>query len=116
MRKLFNIIFLLGILGTAFFYREQIKNVWAQSFAYYFPCKTPITYSIGTFDTRFGISKADFIKAVSDAEVIWEKPISKNLFAYASDGRLKINLIYDSRQQQTQVLKNMGLVVENNRA
>ena len=116
MNKILNIIFIVVVACFAFFYRVSIENTWVQSFAYYFPCKMPISYSIGSFDTRFGVSKEDFIKAISDAEKVWETPIHKNLFQYETDGRLKVNLVYDTRQESTVKLKNMGLVVQNSKA
>lgn len=99
-----------------FLYRDKLKNAWTQSFYRYFPCKQPIMYSLGQFDTKFGISKPDFIKALATAEAIWEKPIDKNLFEYSTGGDLKINLIYDIRQEATNKLKSMGLAVDNSRA
>jgi predicted Zn-dependent protease len=116
MNKFFSYIFLLVAVAAAFFYRDAIKNVVAQSINYYFPCKTTITYSIGTFDTEFGLSKTDFLSALSDAEAIWEKPIGKNLFQYKENGSMKVNLIYDTRQETTQQLNQMGIMVENNKA
>lgn len=115
-RKFLNIIFLVAVVIFGFVYRDTLKNTWTQSFYRYFPCQKPITYSIGTFDPKFGISKSDFIKALATAEAIWEKPIGKNLFEYSPDGDLKINLIYDIRQDATTKLKSMGLAVDNSRA
>lgn len=114
--KILKIIFLVAVVFVAFLYRDTLKNIWTQSVNNYFPCQQPITYSIGTFDTQFGISKEDFLKALASAEAIWEKSIGKNLFAYAPDGNLKINLIYDARQATTAQLKSMGLVVDNSMA
>ena len=71
------------------------------------PCAQPITYTIGEFDNRFGISREDFLSQVDAATKIWEKPIGADLFKYDPNGELKINLIYDSRQQTTQ--KNQQL-------
>ncbi len=116
MNRAFNIVFLAVVIAGGFYFREPIKNVWAQSFNHYFPCKRPITYSIATFDKKFGLSEADFRGALSDAEAIWEKTINKDLFKATENGSLKINLIYDERQETTLQLKNMGLVVENNKA
>ncbi len=116
MSKIFNAVFLVCILIAGFTYREKIQNVWMQSFAYYFPCKTTITYSLGQFDTKFGVSKADFLDALKTAEKIWESPINKDLFRYEDKGRLKINLVYDERQATTEQLKKMGVVVDNNKA
>ncbi len=114
--NLSNLIFITVVLGGGFFYRTQLENVWTQSFIHYFPCKQPIKYSIGEFDTRFGISKEELLKSLNSAEQIWEKPIAKDLFQYDEDGGLKINLIYDERQETTQILKNMGLVVQDTKA
>lgn len=81
------------------------------------PCARPITYSLGAFDERFGISRAYFLNALSEAEMIWEKPLGKDLFKYDSpDGRLKVNLIYDYRQQATSKLADLGIVVKDNKA
>lgn len=83
------------------------------------PCIEPATYTLGTFDTKFGISKEYFLDAIAEAEAIWEKPAGKNLFDYVPEGSprdLKVNLIYDYRQQATSKLSNIGIVVENNRA
>jgi len=84
------------------------------------PCSEPIPYKIGTFDTRFGISKDYFISALSDAEAVWEKPLGKNFFVYSpndtSPDAMKINLVYDSRQEATSELKSLGIVVQDNKA
>ncbi|MEK7148051.1 MAG: matrixin family metalloprotease [Patescibacteria group bacterium] len=76
------------------------------------PCSKPITYAIATFDRRFGISQKDFLSVLSEAKAIWERPLQdtnttspKELFAYNPEkSQLKINLIYDRRQQVTEVL------------
>ncbi|MEQ1500399.1 MAG: matrixin family metalloprotease [Parcubacteria group bacterium] len=113
--KIYNLIFIVVVVSTGIFYRQELENIWTQAFIHYFPCRQPIKYSIGTFDDKFGISRESFLKSLSDAEVIWEAPVSKNLFQYDPNGNLKINLIYDERQETTQVLKSMGVVVQNTR-
>jgi len=88
------------------------------------PCTEPIPYTLGTFDTKFGISKDYFLSALKDAEIIWEKPkgesMSRELFAYmpalASTDVLKVNLIYDYRQQATSKLASLGIVVKDTKA
>src|SRR5579884_2256854 len=77
------------------------------------PCAAPITFNIGSFDSRFGISENDFMAAVNQAKSIWEKPINKSLFTYNTQGtELTINLIYDYRQQETQQLQKLGLQIQ----
>lgn len=65
------------------------------------PCATPIEYSLGTFDTRFGISQEDFLKEANVAEGFWEKALGRELFRYVPGAAFKMNLIFDERQEQT---------------
>ena len=84
------------------------------------PCEEPIPYKLGTFDAKFNISQKYFLDALSEAEAIWEKPAGLDLFAHMpSDDPpdvLRVNLIYDFRQEATSKLKGLGIVVDNTRA
>ena len=80
------------------------------------PCSQPLTYRIGSFDSRFGISKDDFQAAISQAEAIWEEPGGHNLFQYDPHGSLVINLIYDYRQASTQTLNSLGIQIHDDQA
>lgn len=80
------------------------------------PCAQPITYSIGTFDPKFGISQADFLKDLDQAVQIWDQPAGKTLFQYSPTGKLKINLIYDSRQEATDKLRALGLTIDDSQS
>lgn len=115
-RVLFN-IFILTVVGlTAFYFRGQLGSLYSQIKNLALPCSEPITYSVGTFDSRFGLPQSSFLSAVTEAEAIWEKPAGKSLFKYAPNGDLKINLIYDARQSATQKLKALGVTVGTDRA
>ncbi len=117
MRKALKIFLPLIILGAAvYFLRAPLFNLWTQFNLAYFPCSQPIGYTIGAFDTRFGISKTQFLQALNTAEQIWEKPLGKQLFAYQPNGNLKINLIYDYRQEATVKLRKLGLTVNDDKA
>lgn len=117
MKRFLKDLLYIAIIGTLLFvFRVQLQNKFALLMNTYLPCRQPVTYSLGIFDTRFGISKADFLQAVKDAETIWEKPIGKELFSYRTDGILKINLAYDNRQATTVKLQTLGLTVANDRA
>lgn len=115
MKKLVEIIFLISIVIYAIANKDSLTNTWQLAYHKYFPCRSPIYYSIGEFDTRFGISKEHFIEDLATAEKIWEDPMGKDLFKYSSNGNLKINLIYDSRQQTTDELSNMDSSLDNSR-
>lgn len=57
---------------------------------------------------------------MSDAEALWDKAAGKNLFVYeptdTATDVLKVNLIYDYREQTTGTLASLGIVVSDNRA
>ncbi len=111
MRKLLLVFILVG-LGA--YYGPEIGS-W-----FHKPCAKPISYSLGTFDERFGISRTAFLSALSDAEALWEAVLpreggstGKELFTYAPDhGTLAVNLIYDHRQEVTQELNTIEKTVK----
>ena len=114
MKNFTKNVFAITLLGIVFFvFRPQIENSFRQLKNKYLPCRDPIVYSLGSFNTQFGLSKEEFLKMVTEAEAIWETPTSKNLFEYREDGDLKINLVYDNRQQATVKLQNVGGIIDN---
>lgn len=119
-----------GILKT--FVLLAVLGFVAYKFLYFFPvfsgisCDKPIPYSIGTFDERFDVTEQYFLDALKGAEAIWEKPAGRNLFVYLPDidspgfleslipkHILKVNLIYDYRQEATGKLEGLGIVVKD---
>ncbi len=116
MNKAFNFVFLGAVVFAGYLYQDTLQNIWTQSYQRYFPCRSPISYSVGSFDTRFNVSREDFLNSLRDAEAIWEKSIGKDLFKNTTDGSLKVNLIYDERQESTLQLKQMGIEVEKTRS
>ncbi len=116
IRRIFDFILFFALVLSIFIYRDRLSEIWGQAYSRYFPCRSPIEYSIGAFDTKFGISQKDFLSSLKVAEKIWEDAIGKNLFEYDPNGSLEINLLYDNRQAVTQQLKNMGLQVTNTKA
>jgi hypothetical protein len=61
-------------------------------------CETPIRYRIDQVDPRFNLSSDQFRADVTQAEEIWEKAASYNLFQYDPQGPLSLNLVFDERQ------------------
>jgi hypothetical protein len=108
MKNFWNIFFIIALVTSFYIYRDTLNNIWSISIHHYFPCRYPVSYSLGALDQRFGISKADFLSAISEAEKVWEIPAGKDLFKYSEKGTLKINLIYDSRQDTTNKLEGLG--------
>lgn len=60
----------------------------------------PVDYSLGTFDSRFGISQVRFLQIVEEARKVWEDAAARELFQLSQDGTMKINLIFDWRQER----------------
>jgi chromosome segregation ATPase len=91
-------------------------------FGYYFflnwpqPCQKPITYSIENLDSRFGLARTELLDDIKQAEKIWESPINKQLFQYSSAGNLKINLVYDYRQEATDAMRKIGIVINDDKS
>ncbi len=117
MKNIWKNIFALIIFGVfVFLFRTTILNDYYVLQDKYFPCSRPISYSIGSFDTSFGISKADFLSDIQQAEMIWEKSINNELFVYKIEGGdLKINLIFDNRQANTFKLKDINQTIEGDK-
>ncbi|PIZ57331.1 hypothetical protein COY23_01495, partial [bacterium (Candidatus Torokbacteria) CG_4_10_14_0_2_um_filter_35_8] len=100
MKNIYKNIISIVILGIVIFvFREPISSTFFALQNKYFPCSRPITYSIGSFDDRFKLSKDKFLSIINKAEGSWENPMNKELFTYSEDGVLKINLVYDKRQE-----------------
>jgi len=119
MKKIFSIIFsLIALCVVIFLFQEPLSQIISSLQNEYFPCRKPITYSIGSFDNRFNISEERFLNIINIAEETWEESIDKQLFTYAPDGDgiLKVSLIYDVRQEATQKLEDIGIRVGNSKA
>ncbi|MFA5746574.1 MAG: matrixin family metalloprotease [Candidatus Paceibacterota bacterium] len=108
---------------TAFFFGLAITAAigffaaanWQKIERRYFPCQSLIVYDVGSFDDRFGITREELLSAAEEAELVWERQEKKELFSHSAGGNLKMNLIYDGRQQATDILKNLGIAVDENR-
>lgn len=91
--------------------------VAAGGYAYYektyAPCASPITYKIGQFDTRFGVSQAQFLAAMNEAANVWNKAAGKTVLEYSSNGTLPVNLIYDDREATTQETQTLETTINS---
>ena len=82
------------------------------------PCKEPLLYTFGSFDTRFGISKQHFAQKVSEATALWSNAAGKQLFIESDSSNknvITIDLVYDGRQAKTDQNKLLSLEIENSR-
>lgn len=77
-------------------------------------CSRPIAYAVGQFDERFDIDRTEFLKAIAEAEAVWERSSGRDLFVHSPESaKLPISLIYDYRQQVTETL---GMIESNMKA
>jgi hypothetical protein len=108
-----KLLVIILLFGAVYYYQNDIREFAEKEFSglFFKPCGKPITYSIGTFDTNFGISEKEFLDTVAKAEKIWEAPAGKPLFQYAENGKMKINLIYDERQKTTEKLNTLDVAI-----
>lgn len=92
MKKVLQYLLLFGLIGSsAYFIYQNSRSL----------CARTIEYSIGRFDTQFGVSENDFKSYVAESEKVWEKALGRDVFVYKSGADFKINLIYDERQLTT---------------
>lgn len=78
-------------------------------------CRNPLTYDIGDFNAKFGITKDKFLLTIKAAESVWEKGTKKDLFEHRPGGKLKINLIFDTRQETTLKATQSKVEIEGSR-
>ncbi|MDD5098664.1 MAG: matrixin family metalloprotease [Candidatus Pacebacteria bacterium] len=108
--KITNVLIPVGFfILFAYFLNSDFRLVlekWGDNI-FYHPCEQPIEYSIGSFDDKFGISQDLLLTALKEAEDLWEKPSGRDLFNYSSSGKLKVNLVYDYRQESTSNLNDI---------
>jgi uncharacterized protein YukE len=80
-------VILLGSIGGGLLFAKQ-------------KCEAPIGYAIGSVDPRFGKTEAEIRQATDGAAKRWNQQSGKELLRFEADAKLKINLIYDERQQR----------------
>lgn len=105
---------------TAYLFRAPIGESYNIITDHFYPCSKPIVYTIGSFDPKFGITKAQFVADIQKGESLWESAANRNLFEYATTSNdahvLKVNLVYDYRQDATIKMQELGLTVEDSKA
>jgi hypothetical protein len=71
-------------------------------------CDRPNKYRIERIDPQFEISKDDLITEAKTAGKLWGDVVQKNLFEYDETGSLKINLVYDDRQEILRAINELN--------
>jgi len=77
----------------------------------------PVNYGLGQFDEQFGIARERFLQIAEEAKKVWEDAAGKRLFELRPEGNLKINLIFDWRQERLlEAMKAKASLDENGRS
>lgn len=113
---LINTLAVLLFFGFIYYYKDNFSSLFQDALSKFQPCQRPITYSIGSVDSRFGLTEEELLNDLSQAEKTWESVIGRELFEYSLSGDLKISLIYDYRQQATDELQKLGIVIHRDKA
>ncbi len=66
-------------------------------------CAVPIHYRVGDLDSRFGTSPDEIRRIALEAEKVWESELNMNLFEYDESASLPIHLVFDERQENTEI-------------
>lgn len=112
MRILKVVLSITALAVYVFLFRHQIEGVWL----HYFPCRAPLSYSIGALDERFNLSIDDVREQLKAAESIWEEASGLDLFVYKKEGGIRVDFVYDERQGVTDTLSLIGKDVDESMA
>ncbi len=110
MRKF---ILLLCFLLIGIFAYQKIPAV-AQVLSYS-PCDTPLTYKLGSIDTRFNLTRDEVLSDTKEAVEIWNNTLNKPIFTHSDEGKITINLIYDKRQELSTQINQLQKQLDTNK-
>lgn len=121
MRKLIVWALFLTLLCVAALqwlrHGEQYRSIGGLLRDGLFPCASPLTYSPGAVDPRFGLSDGDLTAYLREAGAVWEGAAGRRLLEYVPrGGDLTVNLVYDRRQEALDKLKSIGLQADQSLA
>ena len=120
MRRLLDWVMLVAVLGGGGYYAythpAQVQSIVRLVESTVAPCSRVLTYSIGSIDPRFGISKSVLVADLKEAAGIWKKAAGKDLLVYQESGAdVTVSLVYDERQAATDKLKGLGIALDKSK-
>ncbi|WP_069131637.1 matrixin family metalloprotease [Rhodohalobacter halophilus] len=62
-------------------------------------CSEPLTYRIGSIDSRFDVTEAEVLDAMQIAVSLWSDAVDRPLAYHSEEGDIDINFEYDERQK-----------------
>ena len=112
MKKISWFLFLIFLMSITwlFSHRETLQN------SLFSAQPKVVKYRVGTIDPRFKISEQELTLLAYEATKIWESALNQSLFEYHPDANLKINLIYDERQERSEDIDQINQVLDEKEA
>ncbi len=113
LSAIFYILLFSGIAFGGLIYKKEIRFVLKEDLWKISPCSFTITYSLGTFDTQFGVSREEFLTDIEKSTSLWDKALNRTFFKYQeTGGDITVNLIYDKRQKTTDKLEEVSSTIQ----
>ena len=79
------------------------------------PCSEPLTYTIGSIDSRFEIDRDELRDVMRKVEELWESSLDRDLLNYSENGEVAIHLIYSEEQQRTAEERRLSERIQRNK-
>lgn len=121
--KYFLVVVLFAAIGIILTHQAQVRPAVqqaemnaAEKVGLYQPCGQPRTFAIGNVDPRFGITKDQLAQLAGQAADVWNKAAGREVLAYDPNATFKINMIYDSRQEQANAADKLNQNYQNLKA
>ena len=72
-------------------------------------CVTPITYSLSSYDERFGLSEATIKKDIARAAEVWNDALGKKIFVEVNTApSLPITFVYEDLQKSIDSIETLN--------
>lgn len=71
------------------------------------PCSTPLTYTVGEIDPRFGIHESALRDDLAAAAAVWNEAAGTSVLAYAEEGTIPVHLVYSEEQRAAELGKTI---------
>jgi peptidoglycan hydrolase CwlO-like protein len=112
MKRLYLKIIALVFMFVVVVLFSKDVYAYAQRWLSFSFCDRPTKYKVVRVDNQFEITREDFIKEIDKAGYVWGDIVQKKLFEYDESGYLKINLVYDTRQDYLRTINELNKDVE----
>lgn len=108
---LFFTAFLLSMLWGKEYLQAGVQTIVKR----FTSCELPLSYNIASIDPRFALSTSSLESLLRKSTVTWNNKLGKQVFAAESERVIDVYLIYDKRQQETDLLKRLHIDISSNR-